>query len=178
MKSTITFAALVMTSAASAGIVTVEFDMSGTTVDDPAFVYGVQTLLDEYEGGAVLGVFFNDITVSFGDDGTGNGTSSLYWWLGVPFEGIYGLGFDAAGATGTTFTYDDPAGDSYYDLTQYGISVTTSAWGINTGTYVGGTSGTSIVSGSMGYILDVPGIPAPGALALIGLAGLGRRKRS
>ena len=168
MKSTIALAAIVMTSAASAGIVTVEFDMAGTTVDDPAFVYGVQGLFDEYEGGAVLGVFFNDITVSFGDDGTGNGTSSLY----VPLREI------DAGATGTTFTYDDPAGDGYYDLTQYGISVSTSGWGINAGTYVGGTSGTSIVSGTMGYILDVPGIPAPGALALIGLAGLGRRKRS
>ena len=176
MKSTIALAAIVMTSAASAGIVTVEFDMAGTTVDDPAFVYGVQGLFDEYEGGAVLGVFFNDITVSFGDDGTGNGTSSLYWWLGVPSRAFRFP--DAAGATGTTFTYDDPAGDGYYDLTQYGISVSTSGWGINAGTYVGGTSGTSIVSGTIGYILDVPGIPAPGALALIGLAGLGRRKRS
>ena len=178
MKSTIAMAAVVLTSAASAEIVTVEFDMAGMTVDDPAFVYGVQGLIEEYEGGSVLGVFFNDITVSFGDDGTGNGTSSLYWWLGVPFGGIYGLGFDAAGATGTTFTYEDPAGDDYYDLTSYGITVSTSAWGINAGTYVGGTSGTSVVSGTMGYILDVPAIPAPGALALLGLAGLGRRNRS
>ena len=33
-----------------------------------------------------------------------------------------------------------------------------------------------VVSGTMGYILNMT--PAPGALALLGMAGLGRRKRS
>ena len=45
MKSTIALAAVVLTSAASAEIVTVEFDMAGMTVDDPGLSTGSKALL-------------------------------------------------------------------------------------------------------------------------------------
>ncbi len=184
MKLFSTLAAAGFASVASAEIVTVEFDLAGLEIGGPG-VYGfINEELSHYENATILDFYWSDLEVSIVDiegdtDDDGQelpGSLSIVWFADLPeVLGLrwYGLGVSASGATGD---YTINAGS--FDLAGYisDIGPAANYPGYNYGAGAVGTAGSTILSGTVGFTVDV--VPAPGALALIGLAGLGRRRRS
>ena len=184
MKLFSTLAAAGFASVASAEIVTVEFDLAGLVINGPGVYAQAFNELSHYENATILDVYWSDMEVSIVDvegdtDPSGNelpGYLTLRWLLDLPeFSGLqwYSVG---AGVNGPTGEYTIAAGS--FDLSSIISDVGAAADypGYNYGAGATGSVGSSILSGTMGFTVDV--VPAPGALALIGLAGLGRRRRA
>ncbi len=169
-------ACLGFSSVAMADLITVEFDMAGTTVNDPGFVYGSVADYSAYAGYSVVAIGMNELVVDFYES-----TTIGFNWAGFidaswsPGDGIWGF-VSASGEPGQQSTYN-------YETTvpqDYGMTVSAAgAWGDwNMGTFIGSdVVGANIVSGSMYYILEGAPIPAPAVLAIFAVAGLGSRRR-
>jgi MYXO-CTERM domain-containing protein len=154
------------------------FDMTGVAVQDGAFVYGDVSNETDYVGRTVLGIGVRNLEVLF------NAESEIQfaWALDLSASN-YGAGI-------FTFVTDGPFPVSSveifsfeFDISGYGGVIANEGlfspdW--NMGTFLG-SSGVndafSVVSGDMYYILEGEPVPAPGALALLGLAGLAARRR-
>lgn len=176
MKLLSTIAAAGIASAASA-------DLSFTfTFEDLAVVGdgGLAGLIytdftSEYVGETLLSIDW-DLSISADDNG------SLAAVMGIPggFGGFYGLNA-SAGVPDLVVTAGEPSSFSgSWDASGFGISMTQAANGfpyLMTGV-VAYTSdsgaGNGLVNGTITYNMT----PTPGALALLGLAGMGRRRRS
>ena len=164
-------------SASSAEIVNVEFDLAGLEIAGSS-VYGfISEEISHYENATILDIYWTDVEVSLvADEATGEGNVTLRWLLNLPeFSGLgwYTIGVAAAGPSGD---YTISAGS--FSLASFisDVGAASEYPGYNYGAGATGTLGSTINSGTLGFTVDV--VPSPGALALIGLAGLGRRRRA
>ena len=184
MKLFSTLAAAGFASVASAEIVTVEFDLAGLVINGPGVYAQVTEELSHYENATILDFYWSDLEVSIVDiegdiDSNGQeapGSLTVLWLADLPQIG--GLNWWSVGATVSGATGDYTIDAGRFDLAGYISDIGAAATypGYNYGAGAVGTAGSTILSGTVGFTVDV--VPAPGALALIGLAGLGRRRRA
>jgi XapX domain-containing protein len=165
---------------AAADLVEITFDMAGTSIDDPSFVYGMTQEQNLYAGESIVAVGVRNVVVDFAS-GLDSPSINFAWALDLNNAG-YGAGiFYLAGASGPFAPGSQELFNIEYDVAQYGAQVLGADYygDWNMGTFIGSDTGggaVSIVSGEMYYVLDT-NIPAPGALALLGLAGMASRRR-
>ena len=165
---------------AAADLVELTFDMTGVSIDDPAFVYGNIQEQNLYAGELVVAVGVRDVVADFAG-GLSSPTINFAWALDLNDAG-FGAGiFYLAGASGPFAPGSQETFNIEYDVAQYGAQVLPADYygDWNMGTFIGsdiGGGAVSIASGEMYYILDTT-IPAPGALALLGLSGMASRRR-
>ena len=165
---------------AAADLVEVAFDMTGISIDDPAFVYGETVELNLFAGELIVAVGVRDMVVDFAG-GLNSPLFNVAWALDLNNAG-YGAGiFYLQGAMGPYAPGTQETFNMEFDVSVYGAQVLPAdyygTW--NMGTFIGsdiGDGAVSVASGEMYYILDTT-IPAPGALALLGLAGMASRRR-
>lgn len=163
---------------ASADLIEITFDMTGTTIDDPAFVYGVTQEQNAHAGEMIVAVGVRDVVIDF----TSEASVNFAWTLDLSDIG-YGAGIfylaDIMGPFGSgmqeTFNIE-------FDVSVYGAQVMAAdAYGNwNMGAFIGSSTGggaVTIASGEMYFIVESNNVPAPGALALLGLAGIASRRR-
>ena len=181
MKKTIALcAAAAIAPIAAADLVEITIDMAGTSVEDPAFVYGEVQEQNLYAGELIVAVGVRNMVVDFAG-GLSSPTINFAWALDLNGAG-YGAGiFYLAGASGPFAPGSQETFNIEYDVSVYGAQVLPAdyygTW--NAGSFIGSDTGggaVSVASGEMYYILDT-NIPAPGALALLGLAGMASRRR-
>jgi len=148
--------------------------VDGEVVGDGAIYGGVEEHI-EWAGSEIVGVGWNDLVVDTGSPFnayTGDNFWALWlmsgsggdgWYYGVPFGGESGStlgpasgGFDLTGAGFSTMA-DGSFGAGYAD--------------------VGGSETLDALMNGEIFIRFVGTVPAPGALALIGLAGLAGKSR-
>ena len=151
-------------------------DMTGTTVEDSDFIYGEVANVAEYAGRGVTALGVRDLVVEFDEDTT----LAFYYALDLTNDG-FGLQFAELSndiyTGGTTVTFNE-----LWGITSYNAEVAPDegfSGGYNLGTFLGSFAADSftVISGEMYYVIEGEPIPAPGALALLGLAGLASRRR-
>ena len=162
---------------ASADLIEITFDMAGTSVDDPSFVYGTTGEWNAYAGEMIVGIGVRDLVVDFTD---AVNTLQFAWAMDLSNAG-YGQGIFIFATDGP---YDAGAQEIFnfeFDISTYGGQVLPAdhygEW--NIGAFIGSDTGggaVTIASGEMYFIID-SNIPAPGALALLGVAGIATRRR-
>ena len=182
MKKILVFcAATAIAPIAAADLVEITFDMAGTSIDDAAFVYGTTQEQNLYAGESIVAVGVRNVVVDFAS-GLDSPSINFAWALDLNNAG-YGAGiFYLQGAMGPFAPGSQETFDGIeFDVSVYGAQVLPADfygdW--NMGTFIGsdiGGGAVSIASGEMYYVLDTT-IPAPGALALLGLAGMASRRR-
>ena len=168
-------ACLGISSVAMADLITVEFDMTDTTVEQGGFVYGSVMEGNAYAGYDIVGIGISDLVVDFLD----GGDITFSWAMNIPGygTGIWTWASDTqAPGTQQTYNFESASPASYA-----AVVADADAWGSwNMGTFVGSNgvdNGLTVVSGTMYYILDGAPIPTPGVLAIFAVAGLGSRRR-
>ena len=179
-KSLVFCAAIAIAPVAAADLVELTFDMTGTSIDDPAFVYGATSNENLFAGEAVIAVGVRDLVVDFAG-GLSSPTFNVAWALDLNNAG-FGAGiFYLQGAMGPFAPGSQETFNMEFDVLQYNAQVLPAdfygSW--NAGTFIGSDTGggaVSVASGEMYYIIET-NIPAPGALALLGLAGMASRRR-
>jgi MYXO-CTERM domain-containing protein len=154
------------------------FDMTDVVVEQGAYVYGEVANESDYAGRAILGIGVRDLQISFQAD-----SEVTFAWAADLTAAGYGVGifiFVSDGpfgiSTSETFNFE-------YDISGYGGVIAAEGlfspdW--NAGTFLGSNGvddAFNVVSGEMYYVLEGDPIPTPGALALLGLAGIATRRR-
>ena len=181
MKKMICFGALCASVLSTSALAEFEltFDMAGTTIEDGAFVYGAVADANEYAGRDILGIGVRDLQVSF----LAESEITFGWALDLSNAG-YGSGIFIFASEGPFPSFASETFDMEFDISGYDSQMLwEDAYGDwNGGTFVGSNGvndAFTVTSGEMYYVLDGEAVPAPGALALVGLAGLvARRRRS
>lgn len=170
-------AALVAAPAAMASF-ELAYDMTGVAVEDGAFVYGEVSNETDYAGRTVLGIGVRDLRISF----QAESEVTFAWAMDLSAAG-YGAGIFIFSSDGPFPVFSDETFNFEFDISGYGGVIAAEGlfspdW--NAGTFLG-SNGTNdafnVISGEMYYILDGDPIPTPGALALLGLAGIATRRR-
>jgi uncharacterized protein (TIGR03382 family) len=170
--------AILAAGTASADLVELTFDMTGTSIDDATYVYGSTMENNPYAGEMIVAVGVRDVVIDFTDQANVN----FAWALDLT-GADYGNGiFFLTSANGPFDAGTQETFNMEFDVSVYSAQVMVADfygdW--NTGTFIGSDTGggaVTIVSGEMYYILESNIIPAPGALALLGLAGVASRRR-
>jgi len=180
MNKTLTFGAVCALAAAPAAMADFElaYDMTDTTIENGAFVYGQVEQESAYAGRAVLGIGVRDLLISFQADSE----VQFAWAMDLSAAG-YGTGIFVFASDGPFGTFTSETFNFEFDVSGYGgviadEGVFSADW--NAGMFLGSNgvdNAFSVVSGEMYYILEGDPVPAPGALALLGLAGLAARRR-
>jgi hypothetical protein len=167
---------------AAADLVEITLDMAGTSVDDPSFVYGAIQEQNALAGDLIMAVGVRDLVIDFGGGPLDSATVNFYWTLDLTNAG-YGAGiFALSGAQGPFPSGSQESYSFEFDISGYGGQVMAADYygDWNMGTFIGSDTGgdvVSVASGEMYFIVETA-IPAPGAFALLGLAGMaGRRRR-
>lgn len=154
-------------------------DMSGVAVEDGQFVYG--NVVDEvdYAGRSILGIGIRDLEVTFVE----RAEITFSWAMDLSALGPqYGVGIFTFVGDGPIDAFSTETYNYSADVSQYGgVVASGGAFGDwNMGTFVGSAGvndALNVISGEMYYILEGEPVPAPGALALLGLAGFAARRR-
>lgn len=154
------------------------FDMAGTTVEQGAFVYGAAANANEYAGRDILRIGVRDLNVSF----MAESEITFAWALDLSTAG-YGAGIFIFASDGPFPMLSSESFTMEFDISGYQPQVLPADhygdW--NLGTFVGSNgvdNALTVTSGEMYFVLDGDPIPAPGALALLGLASVvGLRRR-
>jgi hypothetical protein len=185
-----------MAGAASADLVNLSWDITGGSYENGTFnmyggvsdaAYANATIMSWGFSGVSADVYWNtgasysnwasEARLGIYDMDIDNGEGDIYIWYGSPFSGINSGGDTPGGFVnyvGTDFSSGDVSANGYHIGSEGDIGAAgTSTWGDGSGSPAGiWTSGTVWVT--------IDTIPAPGALALLGLAGIagmGRRRR-
>ena len=179
MNKTLTFGAVCALAAAPAAMADFEltFDMAGTTVETGTFVYGQVDNFTDYAGRGVLGIGVRDLVVSF----QAESEVQFAWAVDLTTAG-FGTNIFLFASEGPFPTFSQETFNFEFDISGYAGTIAADnffgEW--NAGTFVGSAgvdNALTVVSGEMYYILEGEPVPAPGALALLGLAGLAARRR-
>ena len=174
MKLHSAIAALGLAGAASADL-SFTFDFTDFFVEDNGFINGFvySDLSSEYVGETLTSI---DWDLSFESDA--GGTMDAVMYVDGGFDGWFGLN-NTAGVDALVVSNDGSASSfaGSWDATSFGIVLDGApsylmGAGVVYSSELGGGSG--ILNGTITFNMT----PAPGALALLGMAGLGRRKRS
>jgi MYXO-CTERM domain-containing protein len=180
MNKRLTFGAVCALAAAPAAMAEFElvYDMAGVGVENGAFVYGEVAQESDYAGRAVLGIGVRDLQISF----QAESEVQFAWAMDLSAAG-YGAGIFVFASDGPFGIFTSETFNFDFDISGYGgviadEGVFASDW--NAGTFLGSNGvndAFSVVSGEMYYVLEGEAVPAPGALALLGLAGIAARRR-
>lgn len=154
------------------------YDMTGVGVENGAFVYGEVANETDYSGRAVLGIGVRDLQISF----QAESEVQFAWAVDLSAAG-YGAGIFVFASDGPFGVFTSETFTFEFDISGYGgviadEGVFSADW--NAGTFLGSNGvndAFNVVSGEMYYVLEGDPVPAPGALALLGLAGLTARRR-
>jgi MYXO-CTERM domain-containing protein len=156
----------------------VAYDMSDVAVEDGAFVYGEVSNEADYVGRTVLGIGVRNLEILF------NAESEVQfaWAMDLTAAG-YGAGIFIFSSDGPFPVFSVETFSFEFDISGYGGVIADEGlfspdW--NAGTFLGSggvNNAFTALSGEMYYILEGDPVPAPGALALLGLAGIVARRR-
>lgn len=130
-----------------------------------------------YAGRNMLRVGYRDMVI---ENASGAMTNDFQagWAMDLSIPG-YGIGFFTLAAPVPMAFGENALNDVEYDVSVYSALVAPEDYwfgGYNTGAGVFGTEFT-VTSGTFYIVVEGEEIPAPGALALLGLAGLATRRR-
>lgn len=180
MNKTLTFGAVCALAAAPAAMADFElaYDMTDVAVENGAFVYGEVAQESDYAGRAVLGIGVRDLQISF----QAESEVQFAWAMDLSAAG-FGAGIFVFASDGPFGIFTSETFNFEFDVSGYGgviadEGVFSADW--NAGTFLGSNGvndAFNVVSGEMYFILEGEPVPAPGALALLGLAGLATRRR-
>ena len=157
------------------GAAVAEFELTFSASELPAGF--VRTAASPYAGRAIIAVGYRDLVVD--NLVAGLGTTNDFqagWGMTLP---AYGTSFfTLAAPIGMTYG-ENTIGSVGYDVTGYGAVVAAdNTWfgseNIGAGIFGADYNG---VSGEFFFVIEGEEVPAPGAIALLGLAGLASRRR-
>ena len=131
-----------------------------------------------YAGRSMLRVGYRDMVIQNNSDDLFGNEFQAGWAMDLSIPG-YGIGFFTLAAPVNMGSGENTLSDVEHDVSIYSALVApTDYWfgGYNTGAGVFGSEFT-VTSGTFYIVVEGEEVPAPGALALLGLAGLTARRR-
>lgn len=158
-----------------APVASADFEYSVDVADLPSGYVRVDQI-QEYAGRAILAVGYRDIVL---DIYTADATVNMGWGMTLP---AYGTNFwSLAGAMsgfmpGLAYLDDVEHDVTIYDAEVAAVDSFFGAYNIGAGLF-GNADSYVGVSGELYFVIEGDPIPAPGALALLGLGGIVARRR-